>query len=149
MATACYRLTYDDSETAVNILRARFIDGAEELGDRQKPKRPKPAEAEAAPVPLSKTSPGPLGPWRRRPAVIERRVAGDLFLVNQATDSIYHLNGLADALWRLTAEPVSETEMIKLVAAAFPDAAREQIGRDIGTLVDSLVSKGLLERRTA
>ncbi len=37
--------------------------------------------------------------------------------------------------------------MADLVAAAFANAARGQIGRDIGALVDSLVAKGLLERR--
>ena len=79
--------------------------------------------------------------------MIERRVAGELFLINGETDSIYHLNALADALWRLTGEAVGEAEMIRLTRAAFPDVAAKRIASDVKNLLGSLGVKGLLHRR--
>jgi hypothetical protein len=79
--------------------------------------------------------------------VIERRVAGELFLINGDTDSIYHLNTLADALWRLAGEAVEEAEMVRLIQTAFPDLAPKKIAKDVKKLLGSLSAKGLLVHR--
>ena len=146
MTSPCYRLSYDDSETAVGLLRARFDDQAGWRERRRKVKTPDVktiGEEYSRPV----VSPAEPGPWRRPGHVIERCVAGELFLINEETDSIYHLNPMAGALWRLTGEPVTEADMIELVAAAFPGEDRARIAKDVAALLKSLMKRGLLARR--
>jgi hypothetical protein len=142
----CYRLAYDDPATAASLLRARFASWPDHAGRRRTSARRGAAHpAPSGSVPGSETS----GPWWRGPTVIERRVAGELFLINGETDSIYHLNPLADALWRLAAEAVEEADMIRLLRAAFPGVAPKRIAGDVKKLLGSLGAKGLLHRRGA
>jgi len=140
----CYRLTYDDPATAAGLLRARFASWPDHGVGRRIGARP----GAARPAPLDR-GPGEEtpGPWLHGPGVTERRVTGELFLINGETDSIYHLNALADAIWRLAGEAVGEAEMIRLIQAAFPDVAPKRIAGDVKKLLGSLGAKGLLQRR--
>ncbi len=137
MNRPCYRLAYDDPATAAGLLRARFAKWPDRGAGRWRTARPAPP-ATGAETP---------GPWSLGTAVIERRVAGELFLINGETDSIYHLNALADALWRLAAEAVGEVEMIRLMQAVFPGIAPKRVAGDVKKLLGSLAAKGLLRRR--
>ena len=143
MNRPCYRLTYEDPATAAGLLRARFAKWSDHGAvQRTGARRHAVRSAPSSPDPGAET-----GPWLRGPTVIERRVDGELFLINGETDSIYHLNALADALWRLAGEAVGEVEMIGLTQAAFPDVAPKRIAKDVKKLLGSLGAKGLLQRR--
>jgi hypothetical protein len=87
------------------------------------------------------------GGWRRGPAVTEHRVDQELFLVNAKTDSIYHLNALADSLWSLAGEGVREADMVDLLCTAFPSEAKSRIACDVRILMERLMRRGLLYRR--
>ncbi|MDX1483874.1 MAG: PqqD family protein [Alphaproteobacteria bacterium] len=134
----CYRLGYDDPATAARLLAVRFGSWPED-----RPRPPQTGKAAPAAVRPRRAAAGAL---KRAPQVIERRVGDDLFLVNVDTDSIFHLNELADALWGLAKAGTEEAEMIALVQAAFPDVPGERIATDVGRLLKSLVGKGLIAR---
>jgi hypothetical protein len=117
------------------------------MATRPKRNRSRPPKPGADPATGITPGASVAGPWQHPHHVTERRISDNLFLINEDTDSIYHLNGLADALWRLTAEPVTETEMVDLVTAAFPKVGRTRIVDDVATLLNSLMTRGLLRRR--
>jgi len=82
----------------------------------------------------------------RNPAVSETVVDDETFLVEPASQEVFYLDPVTSALWRLLAEPRSETELSALFAAAFPDAGSDRIGRDIAAATDELVARGLALR---
>ena len=84
--------------------------------------------------------------WCRRAAVKETPVEADLFLVVSDGGEIYHLNALGAALWRLLAEPASETEASETLALAFPELARAEIDADVRRFFADLRQRGLLDR---
>jgi hypothetical protein len=139
--TPCYRLTYGDPAMAARLLATRFAEW-----DSPKPKR----RRGRPPMPASSGPSGDWGRdggWRRSSAVTEHRVERELFLVNAKTDSIYHLNALADSLWGLAGEGVREADMVDLLCTAFPSVAKSRIARDVRTLMERLMRRGLLSRR--
>lgn len=147
-ATPCYRLVYGDAGHAACLIMARFAVWPEAQPPEAQPKgraaiaAPKSIDPMVAP-PRSR----PHGPLRPSPEVFERRVEDALFLVNEETDSIHHLNPMAETIWRLAAQGHSQEDIIDLVAAAFPQLAKGRISRDVGQLVTSLVQRRLLLRR--
>ncbi|WP_234835814.1 hypothetical protein [Sinorhizobium meliloti] len=56
---------------------------------------------------------------------------GKLFLVRADGDAIFHLYPVAGAVCGLLAEPLVKAEAAKLIHAAFPDADRRRLRRDI------------------
>lgn len=138
-AVPCYRLDYDDPATAARLLTARF----ETWGAREDMNRKSERTATTGEI-LSWQTVSRSGARRAGPAVIERCVGDELFLVNAHTDSIYHLNSLAAALWRLTNLGLAEDEMITLIQAAFPGVPAARATGDVRALLKSLEAKGLL-----
>jgi hypothetical protein len=144
MGTPCYRLAYADPATAARLISARFADRPDDgaKGGRGAPAKTR-RRRESAPAARGDAG-GPFGP---SPGVSQRRIEGELFLVNAETDSIYHLNALAGALWRLAGEGAGEADMIDLIAAAFPGEPRRRIAGDVGGLIRGLIRRGMLARR--
>ncbi len=143
--TPCYRLAYGDPATAARLLTARFA----EWGDpkRKTRRRAHAISGSAAAGSGPSGDWGRAGGWRRGSAVSERRVGNELFLINGKTDSIYHLNALADGLWGLAGEGAEEADMVDLLSVAFPWVAKNRIAGDVRTLLESLMRRGLLARR--
>lgn len=83
--------------------------------------------------------------YRRREGVKETPVDADLFLVLPANGEIFHLNPLGAALWRLLAEPTSETEAGDMLALAFPDMPADALAADVRGFLAALRAQNLLE----
>ena len=80
----------------------------------------------------------------RSPGVAERNVDDAVFLVGSDRESVFHLNPLAAAVWRLLAQPASIKEVIELLASAYPDIATVQIKGDVLTLMKALDGRSLI-----
>ncbi len=84
--------------------------------------------------------------YERRPGVTEREVGEAAFLVDPTTDSLYHLNATAAALWRLLAEPIDAGEAAEVLKAAFPDAPPDRVETEVAGLFADLAGRGLIRR---
>ena len=138
-ASACYKLTFANGDDAADLLMERFSDTGVTA--------PKPEQAAG----LAETGPvSPIMPpaggkhARRKPGIGERLVGGDLFLVDGAGQSIYHLNAVGAGLWRLMDGSCGTDEAVALLQQAFPHIERGVIERDITALTNDLLKLGLL-----
>jgi hypothetical protein len=84
------------------------------------------------------------GSFVRSPGVAERNVDDAVFLVGSDSESVFHLNPLTAAVWRLLAQPESIGEVINLLASAYPDIEIVQIEGDVLTLMKALERRGLV-----
>ncbi len=83
--------------------------------------------------------------YRQNPEVVARSVDDSVFLINDRTGTVYHLNRLGAALWRLLADPTPLPAAIAIVRDAFPDQDPTRVERDISRLVASLMKRQLIE----
>lgn len=138
-SAACYKLTYSVGDEAADVLMARFNDPAALARD---------VEAKAATDMLARpTEVKPAGGRdhiHRSPGIGERLVGDGLFLTDQAGESVYHLNLVGAAVWRLLDGECSLGEAKNLIHQAFPDVAADRIDRDTDRLVQDLLDQGLL-----
>lgn len=138
-SSACYRLTYSVGDDAADVLMARF-------GDRAILARDVEAKSSndllARPLDMNPASGGDH--IRRSPGIGERLVGDGLFLTDRIGESVYHLNLVGAAVWRLLDGECSLDEAKTVIHQAFPDAPAGQINRDIDRLVQDLVDQGLL-----
>lgn len=137
-AASSYRLTYADGDAAADLLMERFADTAAAAPARQQVE----AAADGAAA-QPRTSIGGTHP-RRRDGVKERLVDGDLFLVDGAGETIYHLNAVGAGLWRLMDGSCGVQDAVDLLHKAFPDVERETIQGDVAALTDDLLRRELL-----
>ena len=83
---------------------------------------------------------------KRKPDIVAREVDDSVFLVGPDDDALFHLNTTGAAIWRLLAEPVGMDEVIRTLAAAFPDLPPEDLRKDVEALVADLEAQGFLVR---
>lgn len=86
----------------------------------------------------------PPGSYLRHPGVSAFEIEGETFLIDPHDRSIHHLNPMANALWRLFAEPTSLTQAAAIVHAAFPDLSSAQCEADLKRLTQRLRRNGLV-----
>ena len=137
----CYRLTYSDPDRAVTLLKSRFVAWPDETGR-------KPAGAPAA-APKSRrrrsrrgATSGPV--YVRADNVCERLVDSDLFLVDSGGKAIYHLNVVGAGLWRLLDGSHGLGDAVSVLREAFPYISREDVEKDVRSLIHDLSARGLL-----
>ena len=80
------------------------------------------------------------------PAIATRRVEDAVFLVNPASDGLYHLDGVGAALWEMMDRPLAVDTAVELLAEVFADAGREKIAGDVQALLADLALHRLVER---
>lgn len=80
----------------------------------------------------------------RKETVTERKIDNASFLVDEETDSIFHLNQLGTVLWQLLSKPQSADQAASLLCAAFPEVDQQTITLDTIRLFQQLVDKGLV-----
>jgi len=132
-----YRLRYDRTEDAVELLKQTFKDWPE-TGE----------ENSLAPLLSDYSGPElieiPPGCYLRQADISVVTVDGEGFLADVQGAAIHHLNPIGSAIWTLLAEPMTLDAMVELLLVAFPEASREQVESDVGSLIDSLMSRKLL-----
>lgn len=74
----------------------------------------------------------------RTVGVFEYQVEDDSFLASPLGASIFRLNLLASAVWRLLETPMRPSELLDIVCLAFPEEDGGRIRRDIMNLLTSL-----------
>lgn len=79
----------------------------------------------------------------RKATVIERKLDDASFLVDEETDSIFHLNQIGSVLWQLLVEPQTAAGAASLLCTAFPEVEQKTITQDTMRLFQQLVEKGL------
>ncbi|HLB79166.1 MAG TPA: PqqD family protein [Dongiaceae bacterium] len=139
----CFTLRYSDLDAAAELLRATFGSW---------PPRPPAArgDAAAAEPPAAAPRPRAAAPvaagqrFVRRPDIAVRELDHELFLVGADDRSIYHLNPIAAALWRLLDEPMPVGEAVGVLCEAFPEIDAARIEGDVNVLFADLVERGLL-----
>ncbi|MEX0815206.1 MAG: PqqD family protein [Dongiaceae bacterium] len=137
----CFTLRYSDLDAAAELLRATFAAW---------PPRPPAARGDAAAPPAAAPRPRAAAPvaagqrFVRRPDVAVRELDHELFLVGADNRSIYHLNPIAAALWRLLDEPMPVEEAIGVLCEAFPEIDAARIEGDVNVLFADLTERGLL-----
>lgn len=71
---------------------------------------------------------------------------GHIFLMDGASDRMYGLNRLGEALWRMLEQPLSEAEAAQLLQEAFPRTDKGRIAYDVAELFARLRHEGLILR---
>ena len=80
----------------------------------------------------------------QNPKITARDMGDAVFLANPEDGTIFHLNAVGAALWRLLEEPTSMRQAATDLQTAFPDVPRERIEDDIEDLFDDLEDEGLV-----
>jgi hypothetical protein len=132
-----YRLRYDRAEDAVALLKETFK-GWPKMGKENSPGSLLSTESGPEPVDI------PPGCYLRKGDISVVTVDGEGFLADIQGAAIHHLNPIGSAIWALLAEPMTVGEMVELLLVAFPEAGRAQVESDVGSLIDSLMSRNLL-----
>jgi hypothetical protein len=76
--------------------------------------------------------------------IVERTIEDELLIIDELEDTIFSLNPLGAAVWRLLDTPATVEEIVHVLTTAFPDQARERISEDVESLVQSLKNSGLV-----
>ncbi len=80
----------------------------------------------------------------RNPQIRATDVEGEFFLVEPGSGQIFYLDQLASGLWRLLAEPQEESAILATYREAFPEQPAERLDGEIGAVLRSLLSDGLV-----
>jgi len=82
----------------------------------------------------------------RADGVTERQIDDEIFLVNAGNQSVFHLNALGSAIWKLLENPLSIEDVAEIVQQAFPDPPARKIERDTAKLIKRLKKNDLVLR---
>lgn len=85
--------------------------------------------------------------YRRRDGVALREVGDDIFLIDEVTGRIHHLNVTGAALWRLLAEPAKLSEIVRTFQQAFPDRTARILKKKLKPILEDLDDMDLLNER--
>ena len=84
---------------------------------------------------------------QRNERIFIQEMDGDLFLASEESGSIYRLNSIGAAVWRILENPCDLETILDLFCAGFPDQRRSELYRDITDLIDQLEHHGLISRK--
>ena len=83
---------------------------------------------------------------KRNPDIVAREIDNTVFLVGIHNDSVFHLNMIGAAIWKLLAEPASEAETVDVLTEAFPDVPADQVRKDVKRLFRDLEQRNFVIR---
>jgi hypothetical protein len=83
--------------------------------------------------------------YLRRADVELRELGDDVFLIDQRTTSIHHLNMTGAAVWRLLAEPMRLADMLETFRQAFPNKSRRILKKKLKHILADLEDSELLQ----
>jgi len=82
--------------------------------------------------------------YQQKPDVHLRQMDDQFFLADIDTDTVFHLNSIGSAVWRLLEDPISIDETVNLLVDAFPETEASRIMTDVYALFEKLSSHGLI-----
>jgi hypothetical protein len=82
--------------------------------------------------------------YRRNNTIMERRINGDMVLVDSETNANFHLNRMGEVIWECMHQPVFNAEIIAACRTSFPDAIQEILERDISKLLEHLLKRRII-----
>jgi hypothetical protein len=82
--------------------------------------------------------------YRRNSKIVERRINGDIVLVDSETDANFHLNRMGEVIWECMQGPVCNADIIAVCRASFPDVIYEILERDISRLLEHLLKRRII-----
>ncbi len=82
--------------------------------------------------------------YRRNEKIVERRINGDMVLVDSETNAHFHLNRMGEVIWGCMLRPVFNDEIIATCRIAFPNAILEILERDISRLLEHLLKRRII-----
>lgn len=82
--------------------------------------------------------------YQRRPDVDAREVDSELFLLDRETARIHHLNATGAAVWRLVADPIPLSEIVRVFCEAFPELTPRVHKKRLKSILDELDENELL-----
>lgn len=85
--------------------------------------------------------------FQRNEGISIQEMDGDLFLANEESGSIYRLNTIGAAFWRILENPCDLETILDLFCAGFPNQRRSDLCCDITDLIDQLEDHGLISRK--
>lgn len=141
----CVRLYYSDMEDVAALLMRSFghwpIDAAGLTANQ-----PAPGAPLTQPQPASRSGHFPPDTKMvRAKAIAGKAIEDEIFLFDAGGASVYHLNALASAIWRLLETPHSVSEVAALLSELFPETRADTIRADIGALFADLDANGVIE----
>ena len=86
------------------------------------------------------------GLYVQNPDISIQDVGDAVFLVNSESESIYYLNVLGAALWRLLAEPAGVAQVAADLHTAFPETPRDEVETDVRNLIADFLENDLITR---
>ena len=82
--------------------------------------------------------------YARRAGIEETPLAEEVFLVDPATQGLFHLDRMARALWTLLAEPAAFEDILATFGEGFPEIAPAELERDLRQALAGLMARGLV-----
>ena len=82
--------------------------------------------------------------YARRQGIEETPLEAEVFLVDPATQGLYHLDRTARALWTLLAEPAALEDILATFRDGFPEVPAAELERDLRQALAMLMARGLV-----
>lgn len=99
-----------------------------------------------ADLPLRETEFDSAARFVQRPGTIGRRIGGALYVSDRQGAALHRLNGVAEVIWAILAEPADAGEVAAIVGQAFPDAEAARVAGDVADCMRGFARKGLIDR---
>ena len=132
----CLTLRLGCPDTAAGFLAKSFGPGAPLLATNRLPPLPPKARRMRPPAPDQ--------PLVRATGFTLRRIQSGLFLWHPEESMLWHLNGLAHALWLMLDTPATATELAAELSTVFPQTPADQISADLAAFLAEAQENGLI-----
>lgn len=136
----CLRLVYADLEDAVVLLREAF--GGNDVVAPGTVIHPSICNQMDDRLPAVQTD--PTLRWMRDSDIMLQTKADTTFLWKVGTQTIWHMNSQAYAIWTMLEIPGSATDIGKLLASHFPGEDEERVIADVNALLHALAGAGMI-----
>ena len=140
-----YKLSYDEAEPAIAILKQQFAAWAVPLA-RYRPKAILANEVEGGLKPFTVYKDVSIGQFEQASGVQVALSDGKQFLTGRNGQSIHYLNEGAAMIWQILSEPTSVEEAVEILLAAFPEQDRARVEGDVRRSFGNFAKNGLLQR---
>ncbi|UCH38798.1 MAG: PqqD family protein, partial [Gammaproteobacteria bacterium] len=133
-----FRLRYDRAEDAVDVLQREFAEWPDALPAVADPQADSSEQAVAAATLVARQ-------YRQKPGISMVEVDDQFFLADRQGAAIHHLNPIGSSIWGLLEQPVTLDEIVEILLTAFPDLDSARVRADVGSLLQELMRKDLLQ----